>query len=378
MKKSIFMLLVFWLAASFAAYSQVNDSTVKQDSAKKQLYLVTKTDNAEFYGYILSDDGREILLETKTIGKIYIAKSDIKLIKEISEEDVKNTSNLKYTDYRAKGPFTTRYYFTTNGLPIEKDENYAMINIYGPEVHFAIKDNLSLGIMASWVASPIALASKYSVYSKGNTHLSIGTIVASSGYLLNAKGYGGLYWLTATQGNRLQSVSVSLGYGYADLSDLVEVGERYFINTGDYNADFALQQKLYGSEYPRDEDHYLYKGFSDSYIIGLSGVTPVGKKASFIFDAMAVLGKTKDVEYTNSLTTVTYMDKGIYVTKAYNVGIGNVVETGNQTTLILMPAMRFNAAYNKAFQVALAGVINIQGSDVTSFPIPSVGWLRQF
>ena len=93
---------------------------------------------------------------------------------------------------------------------------------------------------------------------------------------------------------------------------------------------------------------------------------------------MAVLGKTKDVEYTNSLTTVTYMDKGIYVTKAYNVGIGNVVETGNQTTLILMPAMRFNAAYNKAFQVALAGVINIQGNDVTSFPIPTVGWLRQF
>jgi hypothetical protein len=27
------------------------------------LYLVQKTDGAEFYGYILKDDGREILIE---------------------------------------------------------------------------------------------------------------------------------------------------------------------------------------------------------------------------------------------------------------------------------------------------------------------------
>ena len=33
-----------------------------------------------------------------------------------------------------------------------------MIGLQGPEVHFAVSDNLSLGIMATWIASPLALA----------------------------------------------------------------------------------------------------------------------------------------------------------------------------------------------------------------------------
>jgi hypothetical protein len=54
-------------------------------------------------------------------------------------------------------------------------------------------------------------------------------------------------------------------------------------------------------------------------------------------------------------------------------------KVGNRTTLILMPAMRFNQSYNKAFQVALAGVIVANGDgDPLAFPVPMVSWLRQF
>lgn len=373
----LFLALFLFVLAPFSPAQVTQTDNPTQDSTKRQLYLVTKTDGAEFYGYILSDDGREILLETKTIGNLYISKADIKLIKKIDDQAVKPNGELKYTDFRTKGPFTTRYYFTTNGLPIEKDENYALINIYGPEIHFAVKDNLSLGVMASWIASPIALAAKYSFYSSGNTHFSAGTILSSSGYLLNAKGYGGLHWLTATKGDRISSVSLSLGYAYADLDNFLDIGEKYFMQTGNYSADIAISDKLYGTNVDYD-DRQLYRSFSDSYVIGLSGITPVGKKASFILDAMAFLGKTKEVKYTNFPVTVTYNDFGTYRTQTFQIGRGEVVDGINQTTLILMPAMRFNTAYNKAFQVALAGVINIQGSEVNSFPIPTVGWLRQF
>ena len=58
----------------------------------------------------------------------------------------------KNGEFRASGPFTTRYYFTNNALPIKKNENYALVHIYGPEVPFSVGNKTSLGLMASWIA----------------------------------------------------------------------------------------------------------------------------------------------------------------------------------------------------------------------------------
>jgi hypothetical protein len=46
--------------------------------------------------------------------------------------------------------------------------------------------------------------------------------------------------------------------------------------------------------------------------------------------------------------------------------------------MILMPAMRFSQSYSKAFQVALAGVVQVKDGKTSSFPLPMVSWLRQF
>ena len=96
-----------------------------------------------------------------------------------------------------------------------------MIGLQGPEVHFAMSDKLSLGVMATWIASPLALAAKYSFDAApgAKTHFAAGTIVATSGYLLNAQGAAGLHWLTATRGDRSANVSLSLGYAYAYTGD---------------------------------------------------------------------------------------------------------------------------------------------------------------
>ena len=116
-----------------------------QDTAT-QFQLVVKTDGMEYVGKILSDDGREILINTEALGKIYIPKSEIKLIKKID-----NTNRIVHGEFRNTGPFTTRYSFTNNAHPVAKGENYALLNLYGPEVHFALSDNFSLGIMSTWL-----------------------------------------------------------------------------------------------------------------------------------------------------------------------------------------------------------------------------------
>lgn len=386
MKAVILLIILSICSLQSFAQEEEKDST---ETVQKKYYLVKKIDGGEFYGYILKDDGREILLETKTIGKIYINKSEIAEIIEVKEADVV-IEPVKYGDYRETGVFTTRYYFTTNALPIKKKENYAMIHLYGPEVHFAVSDNLSLGIMASWIASPIALAAKYSFDSESNTHVALGSIVGSSGYLFNAKGVGGLHWLTVTQGNRKSNISFSAGFGYLKTGLEKYYGDKYLYQTYEpndpyyvpYDAGEELGEQLYGSNYSNYQ--FRESPLNKALVLGVSGITPVGKKSSFIFDSMIFFSRPKEVVYTDKDVVVNYVDNSSAVPVSYvgsfTIGEGALVETNSVTTnILLMPGMRFNQAYNKAIQVTLSGIINIDGSgNVQTIPIPMVSWLRQF
>ena len=70
MKKLNYILLVlFILVANLVfAQEQIPDSTLR---------VITKFDGTEYIGKIISDDGREVLISTDILGKIYIPKSDI-------------------------------------------------------------------------------------------------------------------------------------------------------------------------------------------------------------------------------------------------------------------------------------------------------------
>jgi hypothetical protein len=386
------LVVLISLCLSVAVQAQETEPT------DTNLYLVQKTDGAEFYGYILKDDGREILLKTLNIGNIYINKSDIRSIK-VADKNVKVIEGSGvYSEFRDQGPFTTRYYFTTNAFPIEEKENYAMIHLWGPEIHFGVTEKFSVGVMSSWIASPIGVAAKYNLVSEEDFALAAGTIVGSSGYLLNAQGFFGLHWLTATKGDRMKNISFSAGYSYANLSDWIEIGPKYAINdyswnpeTKDYeyrypidsySAEEALRRKLTGSPYGNT---YWNQGTVGAAVIGVGGIAPVGKKASFIFDAMGFIGNRPDVEYTDMDVNVWYeeYDPRIGQTRDVNgtftIGVGSPTAKTPFVNLVLMPGMRFTQSYDKAFQVALAGIIHFEpGQDPIPIPIPMISWFRQF
>ncbi len=378
------LLVLFILGISVSQIQAQNTASEVQDTVKKEFYVIKKSDGAEYVGEVISDDGREVLVLTKSIGKIFIIKSDIVSMTRIDASKLSQSSNGLYEDFRVEGPYTTRYFFTTNALPIKKKENYMMIGLQGPEVHFAVNDNLSLGVMATWIASPIALAAKYSfdAKSESKTHFALGTIMASSGYLLQAQGFGGIHWATVTHGDRKSNVSFSAGYAYANLNDYYNtyIGEKYGVQ---YPANYS-----YGaSDELRTKGVDVWEGLyppkvRGSAVLGISGITPIGQKASFIFDALAFLGTQYGLEYVDSRVypNITYKTgTGTYATGDITVAEYKTAKIGIKPTVIIMPAIRFNRSYNKAFQVALAGVIAKDNyGDIISFPVPTVSWLRQF
>jgi hypothetical protein len=366
MKKVLSLIVLFFVIF------QWNDLAAQTNPVDTNLYRVLKFNNQEYIGKIISDDGREVLLETNSLGKIYIPKADIQSITVVRPDlDIKNN------EYRGTGVFTTRYQFSTNAFPIEKNENYALINLYGPEVHFSVSNRFSVGVMATWIASPIVLAMKYTIPTRNEKlNFGLGTLLGSAGYLNQGKGYGGLHWAMATYGDRKNNVTLSLGYAY--------------LNTGIKTGEQMYEPGMY----PIDQTYWNYSNLTPvnfkipttkAPILGIAGIASVGKKASFIVDMMLVLGNRSEEIRSQSITYA--YDPLTGMTTHTIVGpIQSTSQTMNSINALIMPGMRFQKSENTAFQVSLAGVIGKSTKEKNqevnstrySFPVPMCTWFYKF
>jgi hypothetical protein len=364
------LLLFLILCCSFMTKAQVVKS--EGDTLK---YLIIRNNGVEYVGQILSDDGRELLISTQQLGKIYIPKSEVKSVTLVDEQ-----TDFKEGEYLGQGVFTTRYQFTTNAFPIKKGENYALINLYGPEVHFGVLPNLSVGIMATWIASPIALALKYSIPTQNpKLNFGLGTIMASSGYFNQAKGYGGLHWGMATYGTRRSNATLSLGYGYFNAGFSFTSQNSYY-QPGTYAA--VLNQGVYSFPIPEMLTYENKVGNFKSPIVGISGITAVGKKASFIWDVMIIGGNRRTIFTDQQIDYFYDPNTGQPSSVVYNDPFREV----KSTNFVIMPGMRFQKDQNRAFQVTLAGVIGRREEIINyqlsvnsySFPVPMLSWFYKF
>jgi hypothetical protein len=335
MKKLFFLMLVL-------VSTGLNAQITPVDTTKAvKLFHIIKQNGTEYTGTILSDDGREMLIETTVLGKIYILKSEVKSIKEIKDSEA-----IIGGVYQPTGPFTTRYAFTTNALPIKKGENYSMINLYGPEVHFALTNNLNVGVMTTWIASPLILALKYSFKRKeSNVNFSLGSLNGTTGYLNQFKGYGGLHFGTMTLGNRTKNISFSAGYAY--------------LNSGRPNY-------YNDKNYKKVQYYRTHQG----PIFSMAGIVKIGDKVSFVFDAM--YGSFTSVKYRNI-----YSSGFDPITGNYFSTYVLLKEKVTNSILMVMPGMRIQKSDNKAFQISLAG-ISVFGVKKMSFPFPMCSWMYRF
>lgn len=342
------ILIALFLTFSGALFAQEQNRVV-----------VVLANGNEYIGTIEKDDGREMYLMTINMGGVYLQKTDIRSVKPVTSDN-----QIVAGEFRNTGPFTTRYAFTTNALSINKGENYTMLNLYGPEMHMAVTNRLSVGIMSSWIGSPLILALKYTIPTKNpNVNFSVGNLAATSGYLQSFRGYGNLAFGNVTLGNRLNNVTLAGGYFMYRGGGL----DNYTEETA------AIRTSKLDYDYP-DAPTGLPKPVQGP-MLSIGGIARIGAKASFVFDSM--LGFFKHEYYTEERTTIREEQYNPnYIAGEYDHRI--VKKSSNSSAMFIMPGMRFQRDERKAFQFSLAGVVIKDGGESISFPLPLCTWFYRF
>lgn len=201
--KTLLHLFAFLLISNIS-FSQI-DTTAVQDT---NTYRFIKTDGGELIGKILSQDTREILLLTKDNRKIILPQHTVKEIVLLYKKEPYNEKGF----FIGEDKFATRYFLTTNGLPLKKGEHYVQWNLFGPDFQFSLGKNLGVGIMTSWIFMPVIGTIKKSWKLGEKTQAAVGGLIGTGTWI--ESGFGGaLPFGTISFGDRTKNVAISAGYG---------------------------------------------------------------------------------------------------------------------------------------------------------------------
>ncbi len=233
----LFIHLFFCMLLTNNATAQISNDTIKTSSFK--MYVVTKNDGATFVGKIISQDAREVLIDTKKMGQVIIPKHEIKEIREIKAGDLSNDGELI-----PEASFASRYFLTTNGFPLKKGDSYIQYNWFGPDFQFRVAENFGIGVMTSWIGIPIIGSAKYSIELGKSMNLGLGTLLGTGSWVRPDFGLA-LPFAALTFGDSRQNLTFSAGFG-----------------------------------------SIFYKGGNQGRaLFSIAGITKVGKKISLVFDS---------------------------------------------------------------------------------------------
>lgn len=289
MKKLFFFLLLSFSAILVNAQTETT-TTSAQDTLT--VYRILKTDGGELIGRIISQDEREVLVQTNDNRRIYIPQHTIKKI------EVVNASQFNANgDFIGEDPFSTRYFLSTNGLPVKKGEHYVQWNWFGPDLQFGVGENLGVGIMTSWIGIPIIGTIKKSWELGDRTQFAVGGLFGSLAWAEPSYG-GALPYATLSFGNRSSNLAFSGGYGV-------------LFGDGESNG---------------------------SALVGVAGMTRVSRKITLVLDSFFLLpNAAQNGEFISGNQSVGIIIPGIRWNqeegKAFQFGFAGIVAGGGVAPL---------------------------------------------
>jgi len=324
MKKfTCFLAMITFCLLSFSVLAQ---EPVQETEEQEKVVMVIKNDGSRITGKILSRDAREILLLTGAIGEVYIPMHEIREIREISERQLDSSGGLI-----EESVFSTRYFITTNGLPIAKGDNYVILSFLGPDFQFGVSDNIGLGFITTWIGSPIIATAKYSLSLGKDVNAAAGLLLGSDVWL--GTGFrGALPYGAITLGNSLNNINLSFGYGSISYNDDI-----YHPISGNSKTERKREGR---------------------FLLSVAGTFKAGRTTSLVFDSFIVPGG-KEIE-KKSYEYVYYSATG------YSEYQLVTRKSKTKSFALIMPGVRIQSRNNVAFQFGFAG-IRAEGE---TFPVP--------
>ena len=272
-----FVMIVALLCAHAASGQDLSQNQEKVSSksidSAKVYFAITKDNGQEIIARIIRQDARELEVITKDGRTIIIPQHIVTEIKAVDEKFVKEG-----VDYLGEDPYRSRYVITTNGLPIRKGQNYGQFTLLGPEAHFHLTDRFGVGVMTSWLGTPLIGTLKYSKSINDNLHLAAGTLIGTGS------------WIAPDYGFALPFGAITLG-------------------NGRYNINFSAGRGIFW-------DEGIATGTNLFSVAGMARLTP---KTSFVFDSFI----TEEVSFVIPTLRFHRRKEG-----AFQFGFGRIISDG--------------------------------------------------
>jgi hypothetical protein len=317
--KQLLVLLAISLISGIS-YSQTDTTSIVDTNT----YRILKTDGQELIGQIISQDAREILLKTSDNREFYVPQHVIEKIELLDRTDFNNKG-----DFVGEDKFATRYFITTNGLPIKKGEHYIQWNLFGPDFQFGLGNNFGVGIMTSWFGTPVIGTVKKSWEIGEKTQIAVGGLIGTGTWIAPEWG-GALPFATLSFGSRKSNIAISGGYGAV----------------------------------------WFGNGAQGRAIASVAGMIKIAPRVSLVFDSFILLPKPSE----------TFTDT--YTQQVYNSTTGEWENQEMEYTYtrkysafaMLIPGVRWHTSPKSAFQFGFSGVY--ADNDIVPVPIPMIQWYR--
>jgi hypothetical protein len=113
---------------------------------------------------------------------------------------------------KANNGFHTRYFLTTNGFGLKKNEGYVQWNIYGPDIQVAINDRITAGVLTSWIGIPLIGSLKTTFPISDNVRMGVGALAGTGSYA-EPSFFFTLPFAAVTVGDQRRNFNISGGYG---------------------------------------------------------------------------------------------------------------------------------------------------------------------
>jgi hypothetical protein len=237
--------------------------------------ILTTNDDKTFTGLIVSQNEKEVILKTESLGDLTISNTKIKDIKIVEKDQIVNGK------YFFSNPHPTRYFFGPSAIPLNKGEGYFQNAwILANSVQYGVTDHFSVGggmvIPFLFFVTP-----KFGFKVSDYVHAGGGLIIASTISKEANFGVGAAYG-SLTLGTYENNFTINAGWG--------AVKEAKYV----YNP--VTQTETNSSAWT----------FSKRPMFTFSGMARLARKFAVISENWVFSTKDENYNYTTHTSTYTY------------------------------------------------------------------------